>query len=100
MENLVLELLKELGENPHREGLLKTPARVSKSLKILTSGYEQDLHKIVNGAFFEHSSDDMILVKDIDLFSLCEHHMLPFFGKAHIGYVPGKKILGLSKFLG
>ena len=94
---LVKQMLIELGENPNREGLLKTPERVARSYEFLTRGYHQDLEKVVNGALFEAESDDMVIVRDIEFFSLCEHHMLPFFGKCHVGYIPKKKIIGVSK---
>lgn len=94
---LVRQMLIELGEDPNREGLLKTPERVARSYEFLTRGYHQDLEKVVNGALFEAESDDMVIVRDIEFFSLCEHHMLPFFGKCHVGYIPKKKIIGVSK---
>ena len=97
MEGIIHELLGYLGENPEREGLLKTPKRVAVSLKYLTQGYRQDLQKILNGAIFNEPYDEMVVVKDIDLFSLCEHHLLPFYGKAHVAYLPDRKIIGLSK---
>ena len=97
MQELVRNMLIALGEDPDREGLVKTPERVEKSLKFLTAGYTQNLEEIVNGALFEAESDDMIIVRDIEFYSMCEHHMLPFFGKCHVGYIPKKKILGLSK---
>ena len=94
---LVRQMLIELGEDPEREGLVKTPERVARSFEFLTRGYHQDLEKVVNGALFEAESDDMVIVRDIEFFSLCEHHMLPFFGKCHVGYIPKKKIIGVSK---
>jgi GTP cyclohydrolase I len=97
IEGLVRAQLKELHEDPDRDGLLRTPHRVAKALRFLTAGYDQDPKQLLNGALFDVSYDEMVLVKDIDFFSLCEHHMLPFFGRAHVAYLPGKKIVGLSK---
>ena len=97
MRDLIRQMLVSLGEDPDRQGLLKTPERVETSLRFLTRGYGQSLEEVVNGALFDAVSDDMIIVRDIEFFSLCEHHMLPFFGKCHVGYIPQKKILGLSK---
>lgn len=97
MENLIRGLLLEMGENPEREGLLKTPARVKEMYQFLTKGYGEDPRRLINEAIYEEKYDEMILVKDIDLFSLCEHHLLPFFGKAHVAYIPNGKIIGLSK---
>ena len=94
---LIEALLKELGEDPSREGLKKTPERVEEALRYFTSGYGKDLKEIVNGAIFTENYDEMVIVKDIDVFSLCEHHLIPFIGKCHIAYIPNKKILGLSK---
>lgn len=91
------EVLRDLGEDPAREGLLATPARAEKALKFLTSGYDADIASIVNEAIFNEKCDDMIVVKDIEFFSMCEHHMLPFYGKAHVAYIPKNKIIGLSK---
>jgi GTP cyclohydrolase I len=91
------EVLRELGENPEREGLRSTPLRAEKALRFLTNGYEADIKKIINGAIFNESTDEMVVVKDIEFFSLCEHHMLPFHGKAHVAYIPNSKIIGLSK---
>lgn len=97
MEEMVEKILLELGEDIDREGLRNTPERVSESLKMLTRGYAEDIDEVVNGAVFECDANDMVIVKDIELFSLCEHHMLPFFGKCHIGYIPRGKVLGVSK---
>src|ERR671934_2775502 len=94
---LIEQLLKELGEDAQREGLERTPERVEKALRYLTSGYEKDVHDVLNDALFVEEYDEMVVVKDIDFFSLCEHHLLPFIGKAHIAYMPHKKIVGLSK---
>ena len=97
IEFLIKDLLILLGEDPARDGLLKTPKRMEASLKFLTRGYRQDIAKILNGAVFEENYDEMVVMKDIDLFSLCEHHLLPFYGKAHVAYLPKGKIIGLSK---
>ena len=94
---LIKELLGRLVADPRREGLLQTPDRVDKALRFLTSGYRMDIHKIVNGALYEVKYDEMVVVKDIEFFSLCEHHLLPFFGKVHVAYIPKGKVIGLSK---
>ncbi len=91
------EVLAQLGEDPSREGLIQTPERADKALRFLTSGYSMNLEQIVNGALFTHSCDEMVVVKDIEFFSLCEHHLLPFYGKMHVAYLPKKKVIGLSK---
>ncbi|MGE5647881.1 MAG: GTP cyclohydrolase I FolE [Acidobacteriota bacterium] len=91
------EILRQLGEDPAREGLVKTPERFESALRYLTSGYRQDVAKIVNGAMFTVKYDEMVIVKDIEFFSLCEHHLLPFFGKIHVAYLPKTKVVGLSK---
>ena len=96
-EELVRETLSRLGEDPNREGLLKTPERVAKSMKWMTSGYAMDPMAMINKAIFTEKHESMILVRDIELYSLCEHHILPFFGRAHIAYIPNGKIVGLSK---
>ncbi|MFO8148956.1 MAG: GTP cyclohydrolase I FolE [Trueperaceae bacterium] len=98
MTDLIADLITGLGEDVTREGLLKTPDRVERSLRFLTSGYQADVDTVLNGALFEAEGSEMVVVKGIEFYSMCEHHMLPFFGKAHIAYIPGKKILGLSKF--
>jgi GTP cyclohydrolase I len=97
VEKLIRELLIEIGEDPDREGLLRTPHRVAESYDFLTGGYESDLRGIINNAVFESQANNMIIVKDIELFSLCEHHMLPFFGRCHVGYIARKTVLGVSK---
>ena len=93
----VAEILATLGEDPQREGLLHTPERVDKAMKFLTSGYHVDIDRVVNGAVYEVQYDEMVIVKDIEFFSLCEHHMLPFYGKAHVAYLARNKVIGLSK---
>ena len=97
LQTLVERLLYAVGEDPKREGLVKTPERVEKSLKFLTSGYDIDVDKLVNDALYNENYNEMVIVKDIDVYSLCEHHMLPFFGKCHVAYLPQGKIIGLSK---
>jgi len=97
MSKNIQDLLVFLGENPHREGLRETPRRMMASLRYLTQGYRQDIEKVINGAVFNESYDEMVIVKDIEIFSLCEHHILPFYGKAHVAYIPKGKIIGLSK---
>ena len=97
MQDLIRQLLAELGEDPSREGLLNTPRRVEKALKFLTSGYETDVDATLNNALFTVDYNEMVIVKDIDFYSLCEHHLLPFFGKCHVAYIPNGKVVGLSK---
>jgi GTP cyclohydrolase I len=97
MQELIRQLLSELGEDPNREGLRDTPRRVEKSLSFLTSGYQIDVDELVNKALFTVDYSEMVVVRDIDFFSLCEHHMLPFFGKCHVAYIPRNKVIGLSK---
>ena len=94
---LMREVLGHLGEDVDREGLVRTPLRTEKALQYLTSGYRADIESIVNGALFDVQYDEMVIVKDIEFFSLCEHHLLPFYGKAHVAYLPGEKVIGLSK---
>ena len=97
IEALVSEMLSRLGEDPKRDGLLRTPERVEKSMRFLTSGYGMNIEHILNGALYEVKYDEMVVVRDIEFFSLCEHHMLPFYGKMHVAYLPQKKVIGLSK---
>ena len=98
MEELIAEIIQRIDDDPEREGIQKTPERVARSLEFLTEGYQKDPHKVVEGALYKHDHQNMILVKDIEIYSLCEHHLLPMFGKAHIAYIPDGQILGLSKF--
>jgi GTP cyclohydrolase IA len=94
---LIREFLRELGENPEREGLQKTPLRVAKMYEFLTKGYQEDVKTVLNGAVFKEKYSEMVIVRDIDFFSLCEHHLIPFYGKVHVAYIPNGKIIGLSK---
>jgi len=96
-KKLVYDMLKEIGEDPDREGLLDTPKRVTDSYKFLTSGYNMDIKKVMNEAVYHEKYDEMVIVKNIDFYSLCEHHILPFYGKVHVAYIPNGKIIGLSK---
>jgi GTP cyclohydrolase I len=97
MQDLIRTLLSQIGEDPDREGLQDTPRRVEASLRFLTSGYQADIEKVLNNALFTVDYSEMVIVKDIDFYSLCEHHLLPFFGKVHVAYIPNEKVIGLSK---
>jgi len=97
LQSLVTQMLLALGEKPRRNGLVNTPERVAKALAFMTQGYQRNIDHLLNGALFPIEYDEMVIVKDIDFFSLCEHHLLPFFGKVHVGYLPNKKVVGLSK---
>jgi GTP cyclohydrolase IA len=97
LQSLVTEMLLALGEKPGRNGLLKTPERVAKALAFMTQGYHRDIDQLLNGALFPIEYDEMVIVKDIDFYSMCEHHLLPFYGRVHVGYLPNKKVVGLSK---
>ena len=97
INNLTKQLLEEIGEDPSREGLLKTPSRVSKAWSFFSRGYNQDLDKIINNAVFNEDATDMVVVRDVEFFSLCEHHLIPFFGRAHVAYLPNGRVIGLSK---
>src|SRR6187401_723531 len=97
MKDLITRLLVELGEDPNREGLLRTPTRVEQALRFLTAGYDADVDDVLNDALFTVDYNEMVIVKDIDFYSLCEHHLLPFFGKCHVAYIPNKRVIGLSK---
>jgi len=97
MQDLIRQLLAEIGEDPSRDGLLDTPKRVEKAYRFLTSGYDADIDQVLNGALFAVDYSEMVIVKDIDFYSLCEHHLLPFFGKCHVAYIPRDRVIGLSK---
>ena len=97
MDDLIKEMLVRLGEDPEREGLANTPERVNKAFRFLTKGYQDDIDSLLNGAFFKVACDEMVIVKNIEVYSLCEHHLLPFFGKCHVGYLPSDRLIGLSK---
>jgi GTP cyclohydrolase I len=97
MDQYFRKMLEHIGEDPKREGLVKTPLRAARAFEFITQGYKKNIDDIVNGAIFTSENDEMVVVKDIELYSLCEHHLLPFFGKAHVGYIPNGKIIGLSK---
>src|SRR5678815_4741786 len=97
MQDLIRQLIEQLGEDPNREGLVKTPRRVQKALRFLTSGYAANIDEVLNNALFTVDYSEMVIVKDIDFYSLCEHHLLPFFGKCHVAYIPSTKVIGLSK---
>jgi GTP cyclohydrolase IA len=99
MKEIVEQLIRELGEDPKRDGLRRTPERVEKALRFFTKGYSQNPEEVLNNALFVENYDEMVIVKDIDLFSMCEHHLLPFFGRCHVAYIPQKKIVGLSKIV-
>jgi GTP cyclohydrolase I len=97
IEKITKQLLRDIGEDPNREGLLKTPSRVAKAWQFFSKGYTQNIDVIINNAIFSEDAKDMVIVRDIEFFSLCEHHLIPFFGKAHVGYIPNGKVIGLSK---
>ncbi len=97
MEQYFKKMIETIGEDPNREGLVKTPARAARAFEFITQGYKKNVKDIVNGAIFTSDNDEMVVVKDIEMYSMCEHHMLPFFGRAHVGYIPNGKIIGLSK---
>ena len=97
MEQSFRKIIESVGEDPKREGLVKTPQRAAKAFEFMTQGYKKDIKDIVNGAIFTTDNDEMVIVKDIEMYSICEHHLLPFFGRAHVGYIPNGKIIGLSK---